>query len=661
MNQGPLSYRSVSARRGARALWGAAVALLFLVGGMGNAHAQETEEGTRQVFIQNVDRVEQRIENEERVRYLQGNVRLLQDSTYLQSDRAVQYLERDEIFFFDNVLIADQGDSLRADTVFYNRRSKVGEALGRVELSDGEVRVFAPAALHFTDEKRTDFMQGVTLVDTTSTLTSLAGTYFSDENRADFAGLVQLTGDDTFLQADAVRFYREEEISHAYGQVLIERFERDEGQEETPADSLTRTYLLGDYAYNDDKQQRSRVEGRALVYQLRYEDDQLDTLMLRADWLFTQEKDGHRRIIGKGEVQSWQADFAAVADSAVYDRYQPGYFPVPGDALPDADTLEALLADASPEAVRTGAPAATAAADVRPDTTASPDTAASRSPTATPADTTAIQRAGQEAPPMPLTHLSPDRGHEAEEPLEEARLFEDPIGWFEESQMSADTIRVRSGGGVPVDSIFGRGHVFLAQLDSTTQRIHQLRGRMLDGISTPDSMRAFDVWPNAEAVYHRHNEAGAPDGALRVRANASVFRFKGDELEYIHFAPNPEGQYWEEELVPDPLELDGFLWLPELRPTQASLLNAVPEQRTQLFMYLAGKLLPDRPPPPHHWLRRGLFDGMPLPELPDDMPPAPPGEVPLPRPDAPPSDPPPPDPPPSDPPRNDAPQDTDAP
>jgi lipopolysaccharide export system protein LptA len=628
---------------------------------MGNAHAQETEEGVQQVFIQCcVERVEQRIENEERVRYLQGNVRLLQDSTYLQSDRAVQYLDRDEIFFFDNVLIADQGDSLRADTVFYNRRSKVGEALGRVELSDGEVRVFAPAALHFTDEKRTDFMQGVTLVDTTSTLTSLAGTYYSDESRADFAGLVQLTSDDTFLQADAVRFYREEEISHAYGRVLIERFERDEGQEETPADSLTRTYLLGDYAYNDDKQQRSRVEGRALVYQLRYEDDQLDTLMLRADWLYTQEKEGHRQIIGRGEVQSWQADFAAVADSAVYDRYQPGYFPVPGDAPPDADTLEALLADASPEAIRTGAPAATAA-DTAPDTTTSADAAASRSSAATAADTTAAGRAEQEPPPagaspLPLTPLSPDRGHEAEEPLEEARLFRDPVGWFEESQMSADTIRVRSGGGAPVDSIFGRGHVFLAQLDSTTQRIHQLRGRQLEGISTPDSMRAFDVWPNAAAVYHRHTEAGAPDGALRVRADASFFRFEGDELKYIHFAPNIEGQYWEEELVPDPLELDGFLWLPELRPTQAALLNAVPEQRVQLFMYLAGKLLPDRPPPPHHWLRRGVLDGTPLPELPDDMPLAPPGEVPLPRPDAPPSNPPP-----SNPPPNDAPPDTDAP
>lgn len=635
--------------------------LLLLTGARGAAQAQEADEGTRQVVIQNVDYAEQRIENEERVRYLQGNVRLLQDSTYLQSDRAVQYLERDEIFFFDNVLITDQGDSLRADTVFYNRRSKVGEALGRVELSDGEVRVFAPAALHFTDEKRTDFMQGVTLVDTTSTLTSLAGTYFSDENRADFAGLVQLTSDDTFLQADAVRFYREEEIAHAYGQVLIERFERDEGQEETPADSLTRTYLLGDYAYNDDKQQRSRVEGRALVYQLRYQDEQPDTLMLRADWLFTQEEEGHRRIIGRGEVQSWQADFAAVADSAVYDRYQPGYFPMPGDAPPDADTLEALLADASPEAVRTGAPAAPTAPDAPLDMIASPDTTASRSPTATPADTTAARRADQEAPPpaeaspMPLTPLSPDRGTEAGEPLEEARLFQDPVGWFEESQMSADTIRVRSGGGAPVDSIFGRGHVFLAQLDSTTQRIHQLRGRQLEGISTPDSMRAFDVWPNAAAVYHRHTEAGAPDGALRVRADASFFRFEGDELKYIHFAPNIEGQYWEEELVPDPLELDGFLWLPGLRPTQASLLNAVPEQRVQLFMYLAGKLLPDRPPPPHHWLRRGLLDGAPIPTLPEEMPPALPGEVPLPRPDAPPSDSPP-----SDPPPNDTPPDTEA-
>ncbi len=628
----------------------AVVALLFPWFAVSSSYAQDQPGEGQQVVIQNVDRVEQRIEDGERVRYLFGNVRLLQDSTYLQSDRAVQFLERDEIFFFDNVLLADRGDSLRADTVFYNRRSKIGEALGRVEISDGEVRVFAPSALHFTDERRSDFREGVTLIDSLSTLSSITGVYLAEENRADFAGMVQLVSEDTFLEADSVRYYRDEERSIARGSVLIERFERDEGQEDVPADSLTRTYLLGDYAYNDEQEAVSLVEGRALVYQLRYEDESLDTLLLRADWLHTANRNGHRRITAVGDVKSWQTDFSAVADSAVYDRYEPGSFPRPGEPpreMPDMPPhlLAMMNGAAGEEAASPGQLVPRDSLRLEPvgdvqelHADAEDEPAPAPSDSAALLEEEAVAESGADVP-------EDEYGGEADEPLEEVRLYQDPIGWFEESQMSADTIRVRSGGGAPVDSIFGHGHVFLAQLDSVTQRIHQLRGQRLVGISKPDSIREFDVWPNTEAVYHRTNDADEPDGSLRVSADEGFFRFKGEDLEYIHFAGNPEGRYWEEDLVPDPLQLDGFIWLPNLRPSKATLLNDVPDQRVQLFSYLTGKLLPGRPPPPHHWLQRGLFEDpeipLPPPELPELDPL--PTEVPLPEPTIPPDDDPPPD------------------
>ncbi len=240
--------------------------------------------------------------------------------------------------------------------MLYNRSTKVGRATGDVQLSDGDVLVTAPSGLYFTRQKRAQFSEGVQLVDSTAVLTSEAGEYWSDEKRAEFFGDVQLDEERTHLEADSVTYLRETDVSIARGNVFIERsgaFDdsngerddglRDDGQADAVAeaeadtlaqdagdqegiagsDSLTRTLLFGEYAYNEDSTAYSRIEGTPLLVQLRQDSvgAEIDTLLIRAAVLESSREDSLQRLVAIDSVRIWQRDLAAVADSVVYDRF----------------------------------------------------------------------------------------------------------------------------------------------------------------------------------------------------------------------------------------------------------------------------------------------------------------------------------------------------
>ncbi len=273
---------------------------------------------TREVSI-SADMGEGDVVDGERVRRLIGNVELRQEDTRLWARRATQYIDRREILFTGDVLVVERGDSLRADSVLYNSRTKTGRGRGSVRLSDGDVVVYAPSGLYFTREKRAQFTEGVTLIDSSATLRSREGEYWSDEKRAEFYHDVVLDEDHTHLEADSVTYLRDTDVSIGRGNVFIERT-GDDGAEE--ADSLTRTLLFGDRVFNDEQSSFSRIEGTPLLVQLRYDSTSadVDTLLIRATILESSRQDSLRRLVALDSVRIWQRDLASVADSVVYDR-----------------------------------------------------------------------------------------------------------------------------------------------------------------------------------------------------------------------------------------------------------------------------------------------------------------------------------------------------
>ena len=304
-----------------------ALLVCFVLGSALPAQAQQADTTSKEVDILNADSLAQFERNNLRIRELTGNVRLLQDDVFLWADRVTQYLSLDEILLIGDVLIVQENDSLFADSVRYFTHLKEGIAQGNVRLSDGEVQVFAPSARHFTDQKYTIFNQNVRLIDSLTVLTSRNGEYFSDDKRAEFFGDVVLEENRTYLEADSVTYYRETEISLGYGDVFIERIGEEEGAR---ADSTTRTFLFGEYAYNDNRSGYSKIENNVLLLQVREDStgSEVDSLVMKASMMEAIREDSLQRLIAIDSVQIWQQEFAAVADSAVYDRISREAFPL---------------------------------------------------------------------------------------------------------------------------------------------------------------------------------------------------------------------------------------------------------------------------------------------------------------------------------------------
>ncbi len=153
---------------------------------------------------------------------------------------------------------------------------------------------------------------------------------------------------------------------------------------------------------------------------------------------------------------------------------------------------------------------------------------------------------------------------------ETIHLFDDPVSWFQSSQIYGDTLRIASTGGEP-DSLTVKGHTFLAESDSVLARIHQVKGRDLVGRFLGAGNRRMIVEPNAEALYFL-KDGKAPNGAVRTTADRIAFVFVDDSLRHVRAEGGVEGSYFPEDQLSDQ-QLEGFRWMQERRPRKTDLVS----------------------------------------------------------------------------------------
>jgi len=546
--------------------------------------ASDTSDRSRALV--EADSLSTRSRDGERVQDLFGNVFVQQDTTRLQSDYARRYLSRSDLLFTDNVVIYERGDTLRADTVRYDRATEVGYARGNVRLTNGDVDVRADSARYYASEKRSVFPDSVVLVDSNRVLRAQHGTYWSDEARAEFGGRVRLTESGTTLLSDSLTYDRDRDRSIAYGNVFIDR----RGDDEADADTTARTYLFGDRADNREARRYSRVEGDALLVRVRMDSTGApsDTLVVRARRLEAFRTDTHRRLVAVDSVRIWQPDLSSRADSAVYDRVvgttpdRPPSRRVPIDTTrpsPDSrtprtgpDSLRAPLPGASsPDTSDEGQPSPPDSLDKRP--RPAPDTLAR----AAVADTSGRPRSGAGPRESPNSAregwATPTARADSSLPIEETRLFRTPMTWFDDSQVWGDSIRVRARNRSP-DTVFVRGSGFAAQRDSVLDRIQQLKAATITAFFREGALRRVRARPNARAIRFLAAENDSLNGAARTSGDRIELRFVDGSVKRVSVIGGTQTTYYRNpENIPDPFELEGFQWTPDRRPTQNELLQ----------------------------------------------------------------------------------------
>ena len=175
----------------------------------------------------------------------------------------------------------------------------------------------------------------------------------------------------------------------------------------------------------------------------------------------------------------------------------------------------------------------------------------------------------------------------------EAWFFDRPLAWLEDNQVRGDTLQL-IGRGETIDSLRVLGNAFAAREDSASGRVHQLRGKQMVAAFERDSLRVLAASPQAEAIHFRTGEEGVPEGAVRMSADRIALSFRAGDMDRLEAIRDTEGVYYAEDILPDSLALDGFLWLPERRPLKREFLQRVEEfMREDLLPPAAPALLPE--------------------------------------------------------------------
>ena len=409
-------------------------------------------------------------EGEEFVQYVIGNVVVILEGTKVTADRAIRNVTRRTSTFTGNVVLVDDGDTLRTDSLHYEEELEIGYAAGNVQLSDGEVVAMAPMGTHYVEERRAVFPHGLLLKDSISVLTGEAGVYQIEDKVADLTGNVIMESENAELTSDSLTHYRDFAISLARGSVLYLAVSGEDS-----------TWIAGERVERNAEDSLSIVRGNPLLVHFERDSLSVDTLIIGAGAFRIQESKEGFRLEAMRDVRIWKTSFAARADSMDYYRSENGQ-------------------------------------------------------------------------------------HEF------AWFYGQPLIWTDDIQLNGDTVGVVMTEGA-IDSLFVRGNAFVAEEDSLTKRINQVRGKGLVGAFKGDSVRVFRLGPNAEAIYFRNSEDGEFDGALEVSGDEIYMQIEGDSRRIFKFSSGVQGRRYPESLLPDTLMLDGLIWEPTLKPMRERLLS----------------------------------------------------------------------------------------
>ncbi len=152
---------------------------------------------------------------------LSGNVRLQQGNVTITANQATYYSAGDRATLRGNVRIVQPGTILTAPAVDYNGGSGFAVAPSGVTIQDEDATLTAGHGEYYVNRRVSNFRNGVTLRDSNAVLTAERGTYNSLNRIATFEGNVVGISDSGRINADRLTYWRETEESFAVGNVRL--------------------------------------------------------------------------------------------------------------------------------------------------------------------------------------------------------------------------------------------------------------------------------------------------------------------------------------------------------------------------------------------------------------------------------------------------------
>jgi len=462
---------------------------------------------------------------------LNGNVSLKHNDLYMKCDSAWYYDDTNQVYAYNNIHIW-QGDTIHIWGQYLSYNGDTGKAFltDSVILADKEMKLFTEKINYDVNTQVAMYDVGGRVLSGDNTLTSITGIYYSERKMLQFRDSVRIVNPDYVMNADTMRYDTNHEIAWF------------DGPMEAVGDSI---YLYCENGWSDTRNDISRLMKNAVLDNREQR--------ITGDTLWYDEKSGHGEGFGHVTITDTTDNVTGGGDYAWYIK-RPERFLLTGSPWftlysdDDTVTLRADTLRAIPVA----------------------DTAGVNHRLLKAFYSCTIFSREMQGRCDSLSYSFLDSV---------IRMYDDPIIWSRENQMTADSIALYTvNGKADHMELFNKAFV-VSTVD--TARFDQISGKNLSGYFTDNKLSRIKVSGNGEAIYYVVDGSELV-GVNQARSSTIEIFIEEGKIAEIYQNQSPDGTMDPPLYKPDSeRRLEGFRWHPDLRPDRRIEGRPVPEGSTE--------------------------------------------------------------------------------
>lgn len=443
-----------------------------------------------------------------------GNVRFKQDKVFMDCDSAYFYKKDNKIEAFGNIYIR-QPDSfhLRGKYLEYDGVTKMALVKEDVTLMDDQMHLSTDAIQYDINNKTGYYTTGGRIRNDQDRLRSKIGLYHSRSKTFFFKDSVFLSNPEYEMDADTLQYNTVSKIARFYGPTYIRSEEN------------TIFCRYGWYSTKENLSQFSKgvyIEGK--------------NNKLFADSMVYNRNTGDGEAFGNLELIDTLEDVRIFGDHGTYNRFEQRTVIL---GLPlaikyyDEDSLMLM-------------------ADTMIDET---DTLTNERKLLAYFNSSIFSSDMQAISDSLIYSFTDSMIH----------LFNDPIMWNEENQITGDTLKILQAKS-QIDRMLVRSNAFIIS-DDKDDKFNQIKGRNMVANFIQNEIRTVEVEGNGQSVYYAKEDSVSYSGVNDIVCSDMLIKIDSNKVREITFYSSPEGTFYPLEKFPaSKRRLPEFVWFIEKRP-----------------------------------------------------------------------------------------------
>jgi len=463
-------------------------------------------------------------------------VNLFHDGGLIISDKAYFYSKKNYFKAIGNVVFT-QGDTIKltCNTIEYNGNSKIAHAYGDVYLNTPDMELKTDSLFMDRINNTAYYNSKGIIIDNLSKLTSDKGIYFMNENKYQFNSDVKIVNPNYKINSNRLDYFTKSNEAYLYGKSNI----------------IGKSYeIFCNNGYYDMNFEKGYFKNNATIY--------YDNKIIEGDSLyFENEKEYAAAVfnvsiidsINNSIIQGHYGEIFKAKDSAIVTRRAMAINIIDNDSLfIHADTL--ITTGPEEHRIMRGF------YDVR----IFKKDLKGKSDSIFIDELTGLTKLFKK----PLLKIEKQVFTDSEKNLN------NPVVWFDESQMTGDEIFLISNLKTKkLDSLIINGNVFIIEKDTLSKRgFNQIKGGLLRGSFRDGKLYDINIIKNTEMVYYLYNDEDQKlIGIDKTTCSEIKINFLNGEIGEITFLVSPNGNvYPDKDLPENERTLKGFIWRKDEMP-----------------------------------------------------------------------------------------------